>query len=142
MHSFTAKLEDNLMFNPSNSMDKYIIEKDLKIGEHYKIKVTKGRSLISLGEYWLIMKAFSYYRFKGDDTLDKYLHSVFKRAFFGAKEVVNPITKKTEQVEPSISFDKLPDEVKFKEYLKFVKDKLKEFDVDSKELISDYKGVI
>jgi len=141
LHSFTAKLEDNLMFNPSNSMDKYIIEKDLKIGEYYKISVSKGRSLKSLGFYWVLLKAFSYYRFHGDDNYDKYLHSVFKRSYFGTKEVINPITKKIEQIDPSIAFDSI-DEIKFKEYLTFVINKLKEFDVDADKLISDYKGVI
>lgn len=49
MYKITAKLQSNITFNPANSYDKYIIEKELKVGEHYVLKITKARSIKSLG---------------------------------------------------------------------------------------------
>jgi hypothetical protein len=140
MHKITVKLQKDMSFIPSNSFDKILIEKELKINNIYAIRITKGRSYHSLGLYWLILKAYSYVRYS-DDSYDKYLHSVFKRAYFGVRKIVNPLTKKIEEIEQSISFEKL-DEVEFKKYLSFLINKLNENGIDYIEMIKNYREVL
>lgn len=85
------------------------------------------------------MKAYSYVRY-GTDNFDKYLHSLFKKAYFGVFHVKNPFTGEKDEFENSISFDSI-DEIEFKKYLSFIVDKLNENGVDCDELIRNYKEV-
>ena len=137
MLKITAKLRNDLSFIPSNSYDRMLIEREMKVNDNYNLKITKGRSYRSNGLYWMILKAYSYIRY-GDDNLDKYLHSVFKRAYFGEKMIINPLTKKAEFVAASTAFDKL-DETEFKKYLSFIIDKLYEAGIDYNVMIRNYQ---
>lgn len=142
MYKFTAKLKfdrinKNVFFEPTNHPDKLFIVKDLTEGEIYNIKVTKGRSLKSLGKYWLICSAIGYY----ENLPDECIHNFLKKEYFGYKIVKNPFDNNSEIYIPSIAFDKM-DEVEFKKYLTFVINKLKEIGIDVDELISEYKDVM
>jgi hypothetical protein len=141
MHKITCQLKFDrekgiLYFKPSNFADNLLIEKKFKEDDFFNVKITKGRTLKKLGEYWLIMSAFTYYRSEGSPEL---WHRLFKQEYFGYKEVLNPFTGENEKQVESTAFDKM-DELQFVEYLTWIKDKLLEFGIDSYDMISNYKN--
>lgn len=138
MHEITAKMgKDNYgyYFRPTNFNDQFLCEKKLKNGNIFRIKVTEGRSLKSLGYYWLLMNAISYYR---QDGSEQYFHNLFKKMYFGYKQVLNPFTCEIDQEIQSVAFDKI-DEIEFKKYLNFIVEKLNELGLGDQELINNYK---
>lgn len=134
MKKITVKINQNGIIEPSNNYDrKYLIE-SIIFGKVYQCKITEGRSLKSLGLYWLIMAGLSY-QYGGTED---YWHNYFKNLLLEKKVVNNILTGKIEMHVPSSAFEKM-DEIKFKEYLTAITNILNEKGIDYKELIRNMK---
>jgi hypothetical protein len=121
-------------FVPTTFEEMVLVEKQLKEGEVYQVKISKGRSLKSLGKYWQIVHAVGHFK----DLSPDYVHMAFKQEFFGYKDVENPLTGEVQRETQSISFDSI-DEMKFKEFLNFIVKKIEAIGMDIKEMLWEYK---
>lgn len=137
MHEIHLKLKPDWTFETTNSDDLCLVQDNLSVGEIYKAKPRKPRSLTSLGKYWLLMSAVTFFR----DGSENYWHEQFKKMYFGFHEIVDFMTgEKRTIAAKSISFDGDIDEVEFKKYLSFCFEKLAEFGLDGEKLIMEYKS--